>query len=760
MVDNAIKPALRTALRLHEIGNDTPYRISFAAKGKSGGSFGFMQGDLAAGQSDVTRTFREAMAAAGMDSGKIDRLVALLSRHQIKNPLSPSETAEVDQALRASSGLVDRMDERILQEVYRDLDICLAHASRKNRTVAAKAQLYMALWINMSGPPTKLLTWLDGGDPGLPRRVPAAGATIDGDDMEEYLAGTNYYVAHPRNMQHLRECAAAGMRELGTALLASAMPTDSDGGANALLYAAAPAAAAPSSVTVAVKSSDGESHQVSIQKTGRDTGAISRRDSAGSSQVYNVTAIKARTDGTRLTCNGPYPSKIVCTLSAGRNGVADAIEITVSNTWFYDGTTSYTPAHADFEKLRSFIAQSGFPALAAEAPAASVGVFAATDTMGAPTLPATPAAQDGDQNTFDAAIAAVETWKLHPSSPAYDTHVAGPVRAAASRVTTDPNPRDLLKWLELQSSAMNIADADILRTTLALRDMLPDGFSHAVQGLPASQRLRVALALGDDGPGPPPGGGGGRAEGQPHPPPPPPPPPGRGNGTRVRSGGGRSAQPGADHPQERRRDRHRRRSAVPGHHRGGRAHPAAGGRSGVTGRDDRHAARVGAADRGNLQPHAGAGGHPERVDGAGERLGKRRPGTGAAKGITGLLAHPLDDGLVVLGRAGHAQAARRHGVEAFGDVLDQGVVALGQARGPGGVVAFLRRLGQLAVVAHAAGAVEHGFRVLGGLGGLDGAQGQQAESEQDGFHRGFLIVGVVIGSRWRLPGAILPGPTA
>ncbi len=507
MVDNAIKPALRTALRLHEIGNDTPYRISFAAKGKSGGSFGFMQGDLAAGQSDVTRTFREAMAAAGMDSGKIDRLVALLSRHQIKNPLSPSETAEVDQALRASSGLVDRMDERILQEVYRDLDICLAHASRKNRTVAAKAQLYMALWINMSGPPTKLLTWLDGGDPGLPRRVPAAGATIDGDDMEEYLAGTNYYVAHPRNMQHLRECAAAGMRELGTALLASAMPTDSDGGANALLYAAAPAAAAPSSVTVAVKSSDGESHQVSIQKTGRDTGAISRRDSAGSSQVYNVTAIKARTDGTRLTCNGPYPSKIVCTLSAGRNGVADAIEITVSNTWFYDGTTSYTPAHADFEKLRSFIAQSGFPALAAEAPAASVGVFAATDTMGAPTLPATPAAQDGDQNTFDAAIAAVETWKLHPSSPAYDTHVAGPVRAAASRVTTDPNPRDLLKWLELQSSAMNIADADILRTTLALRDMLPDGFSHAVQGLPASQRLRVALALGDDGPPRPDGGG-------------------------------------------------------------------------------------------------------------------------------------------------------------------------------------------------------------------------------------------------------------
>ena len=39
MPDPAIESALLRALRIHEIGNRTPYELSFAGKAKSGASF-------------------------------------------------------------------------------------------------------------------------------------------------------------------------------------------------------------------------------------------------------------------------------------------------------------------------------------------------------------------------------------------------------------------------------------------------------------------------------------------------------------------------------------------------------------------------------------------------------------------------------------------------------------------------------------------------------------------------------------------------
>ena len=53
MVDETLKPELRLALRLHEIGDASPYALSFAGKGNSGASFGFMQGDMNGGQPEV-----------------------------------------------------------------------------------------------------------------------------------------------------------------------------------------------------------------------------------------------------------------------------------------------------------------------------------------------------------------------------------------------------------------------------------------------------------------------------------------------------------------------------------------------------------------------------------------------------------------------------------------------------------------------------------------------------------------------------------
>jgi hypothetical protein len=209
MVDPDLKPAFRKALRLHEIGAKTPYEISFAGKGKSGGSFGFMQGDMAAKQPVVQRTFVAALTAADVPAATIQALVARLSVHQITSPLTAAETDLIDGALLASRALVDAMDEDILQKVYDGVDACIA-AAGATRMITAKAQLYIGMWINMTGPPSLLLDWLRGDLTKLRRIVGLAPATVDGAAMENYLRATDYYTENPHNFPHLQECAAAG----------------------------------------------------------------------------------------------------------------------------------------------------------------------------------------------------------------------------------------------------------------------------------------------------------------------------------------------------------------------------------------------------------------------------------------------------------------------------------------------------------------------------------------------------------------------
>ena len=214
MPDNALKPALRAALRMHEIGTQTPYKLFFAGKGRSGASFGAMQGDLAASQPVVRTTFTNAMTVAGMAAATIASLLQRLSVHLMGNPLSPAERDEVDAALAASSDLVDAMDEAILAEIYTGLDLCISHATAERRTIDAEAQILAAMWINMTGAPTKLLTWIDGGKPALAAPLPAPGKLIDAAAMETYLRATDYYTNNPQNFPHLLESLAAGMGQL------------------------------------------------------------------------------------------------------------------------------------------------------------------------------------------------------------------------------------------------------------------------------------------------------------------------------------------------------------------------------------------------------------------------------------------------------------------------------------------------------------------------------------------------------------------
>ncbi|MDO9710743.1 tlde1 domain-containing protein [Paracraurococcus lichenis] len=222
MPAESLKPALRAALRAHEIGKQSPYRLFFAAKGKSGASFGFMQGDLAAGQARAQATFRQAMARAGLPSAVIDSLVRRLSVPLITNPLDKAETEMVNAALLAGRDLVDAMDEDILQEVYDRLDTCLSKARAAGRSIDPEAQVYIALWINMTGTPTKLLAWLAGQDPGLMTPVPQPGTVVDRDAIRAYLKATNYFSENPKNFAHMEESVAAGTALLGGDSLAPA----------------------------------------------------------------------------------------------------------------------------------------------------------------------------------------------------------------------------------------------------------------------------------------------------------------------------------------------------------------------------------------------------------------------------------------------------------------------------------------------------------------------------------------------------------
>lgn len=204
MPDDNLKPAFLEAFRVNEIGAKSPYEILFAAKGQSGGSFGAMQGDLAAGQPNVTKTFHDCLAAAGISEGKIASLTSRLAAHVTSNPLSAADTKLVNDALFASKALVDAMDEKILEGVFDDLDECIDTASKAGRSIDPEAQLYIAMWINMTGPPTKLLTWLKG-NPNTVVDVPA---------IQAYLKATKYFVENKKNWAHMVESADAGAKLL------------------------------------------------------------------------------------------------------------------------------------------------------------------------------------------------------------------------------------------------------------------------------------------------------------------------------------------------------------------------------------------------------------------------------------------------------------------------------------------------------------------------------------------------------------------
>jgi len=207
MPNAALKPALMRALKVHEIGrNGDPYEISFAILGRSGASFGAMQGDLAKGGAFVRQTLRDVLKAQAVPAATIDAIMRKLSVPLTGDPLSHAEGALVDQALHKETAKVDAMDERIAAEAFEGLDDCVEAARRSGRGIDPRVQLYIAMWINMTGKPTTLKDWLGGS----PARTAAPGNPVSVADIERYLHTTKHYSEHPRNFRHLQESVAEG----------------------------------------------------------------------------------------------------------------------------------------------------------------------------------------------------------------------------------------------------------------------------------------------------------------------------------------------------------------------------------------------------------------------------------------------------------------------------------------------------------------------------------------------------------------------
>jgi hypothetical protein len=211
-----IQSAIKTALRLNEIGSTSPYRVSFAGKGKSGASFGFMQGDMAAGPQIVRDTFAQALRSAGIAGATVTAIAQQLSVPLFHNPLSQADTMAVNAALAAPAGrrLVDTMDDQLCSGVLHSVAACVDTATGSSRTVNPPAQIYMALWINMTGAPSTLLDWLSGQSVFLSRAFAAPGPIVDGPAMEAYLQATTYFAENPDNWPHTLQSAAAGINQL------------------------------------------------------------------------------------------------------------------------------------------------------------------------------------------------------------------------------------------------------------------------------------------------------------------------------------------------------------------------------------------------------------------------------------------------------------------------------------------------------------------------------------------------------------------
>jgi hypothetical protein len=214
MVDSSLLPAIRAALRENEIGNQSPYVLSYAELGRSGGSFGVFQGDACV-DANARAALKQVLVAANVDSATVTRIVNAVSQPCPNgSPLSPGDQKTADDALDSPKGrsIVDAMDGKTLQVILGELDSSVAAAQSINRSLNPGSQVSIALWVNMTGAPTALNEWIKGATIG--GVAPPAAAAVTRDDVKRYLKGTKFFTLHPKNLIHFEASVDKGLLEL------------------------------------------------------------------------------------------------------------------------------------------------------------------------------------------------------------------------------------------------------------------------------------------------------------------------------------------------------------------------------------------------------------------------------------------------------------------------------------------------------------------------------------------------------------------
>jgi hypothetical protein len=212
VVDTTLVPAIKAAIRANELGSASPYCLSYARLGQSGASFGIFQGDT--NVNHTTRAvLRQALSTGGSSAADCDRIISAVSKPcPDGNPLSKEDTMLANDALASEAGraLVDAMDAALLQVVLGELDTSIAAAATHDQaTIVPAAQLYIALWVNMTGAPNTLNKWLSGSpDMGL---LPPIGPLVTRQNIESYLQASTYFRLHPHNFVHMADSVDAGI---------------------------------------------------------------------------------------------------------------------------------------------------------------------------------------------------------------------------------------------------------------------------------------------------------------------------------------------------------------------------------------------------------------------------------------------------------------------------------------------------------------------------------------------------------------------
>jgi hypothetical protein len=259
VVDSALLPAIREALRQNEIGDASPYVLSYARLGVSGASFGVFQGDTHV-DPDARATLRKALQAAGADGQTCDRIIAAVTPPcPDGSPLSKADQQLADAALSSPAGrtIVDAMDDRTLAVILRELDSSIGAAAVQGFSIEPRAQLDIALWVNMTGEPGVLNKWLEGETVG--DLSPPLGPIVSRTDLDGYLKATKYFTLHPRNFVHFSASVDAGAKLLPR----TAPPVTESSLQGAAIVAMAPTGAAAAAIPLS------GSYWIYAQSTGR-----------------------------------------------------------------------------------------------------------------------------------------------------------------------------------------------------------------------------------------------------------------------------------------------------------------------------------------------------------------------------------------------------------------------------------------------------------------------------------------------------------